>query len=132
MKRFLRNSRLHLLLLAFSLFAVTTIFGLSAYLTDTQTYQGTFRTTKGQELGFKISGKAYENSIVVPGDSVTLDAKAEVSGDTPLYVFVKIDTPAAFEINGLNSRWRQISEDSPIYYYGTEAGLVALDKTNTH
>ncbi len=129
MKRLLKNTRFHLLLLAFSLFVISSIFGLSAYLTETSTYSGTFRTATGRELGFSVSGNAFEDTIIIPGDTVDLSAKVEVSGSTPLYVFVKIDVSEPLTITGFSSSWHQMG-DTNIYYYGTASSLVPLDTTN--
>ena len=48
--------RIQFLVIALSLAVTTTVLGLSAYLTDTDTYQDTFRTALGDELGFKLIG----------------------------------------------------------------------------
>lgn len=130
MKRILKSTRFHLLLLAASLFVISSIFGLSAYLTETSSYSGTFRTATGRELGFSVSGNAFEGSVVIPGDTVSLDAKAEVTGSTPLYVFVSIDISEPLTITGLSSSWQRMG-DSNIYYYGTTSDLVALDTNNS-
>ena len=90
-----KSPRTHLLLLAFSLLSVSLILGLSAYLTDTKTYNPSFRTATGQELEFEVTGKDYDKALLVPGGTISLDAKATVNGETPLYVFIGINTPAA-------------------------------------
>ena len=129
MKRLLKNTHFHLLLLVASLFVISSIFGLSAYLTETSSYSGTFRTATGKELGFQVTGNAFEDTIVVPGDSVDLSARAEVSGSTPLYVFVKIDVSEPLTITGFSSSWHQMGATN-IYYYGTATDLVAIDTNN--
>ena len=123
--------RIRFLVIAFSLFLITLVLGLSAYLTDVTTYYGTFRTATGSDLGFEVAGTAYDDTSVLPGSTVSLDAMAKVSGNTPLYVFVKVDLPAAFTVNGFNSTsWHPISEGSTVYYYGTKDHLSSLDSTN--
>lgn len=124
-----KSTRLHLLILAFSLFTVSIILGLSAYLTETSSYSGTFRTTTGKELGFQVTGNAFDDAILTPGDTVDLSAKAEVSSSIPLYVFVKIDISESLAITGMKNTLRQTGE-SNIYYYGTASSLVPLDTTN--
>ena len=69
--------RIQFLVIALSLAVTTTVLGLSAYLTDTDTYQGTFRTFLGDELGFKFTGNAHEDEAVLPGGTVNLNAYAE-------------------------------------------------------
>ena len=107
MKRVLKSTRFHLLLLAFSLFVISSIFGLSAYLTETSSYSGTFQTATGKELGYQFTGNAFEDTIVIPGDTIDLSARAEVSGSTPLYVFVKIELSELLTITGFSFSCRR-------------------------
>ncbi|MBQ6774978.1 MAG: hypothetical protein IJP53_00790 [Synergistaceae bacterium] len=91
--------------------------GMSAYLTDTDTYKGTFRTADGNDLGFKLTGTEYNNKLLTPGDTVQLNAVAKVEQPNDLYIFVKIDIPSD-------------SDDSTVYYYGSETSLIALEPTH--
>ena len=68
--------RVQFLIIALSLAITSTILGLSAYLTDTDTYQGTFRTASGDELGFRLTGTEHTDELVTPGDTITLNAVA--------------------------------------------------------
>ena len=124
-----KSTRLHLLVLAFSLLVISFVLGLSAYLTETSSYSGTFRTATGKELGFQVTGNAFDDAILTPGDTVDLSVKAEVSGSIPLYVFVKIDISEPLAITCMKNTWQQMN-DSNIYYYGTASSLVPLDTTN--
>lgn len=126
----LKSPRTHLLLLAFSLFTVSLVLGLSAYLTDTKTYNPSFRTATGQELGFEVTGKDYDKAVLVPGGTISLDAKAAVNGETPLYVFIDINTPAALRVLDLNSGWNPIEDGSTVYYYGRNGSLAPLGPGN--
>ena len=125
----LHSTRTHLLLIAASLFVISFVFALSAYLTDTSSYSGTFRTATGKELGFQITGNDFTDTLITPGDTVDLSARAEVSGSTPLYVFVKIDLSEPLVINGFSSSWHPLAEEN-VYYYGTGSDLVPMDSTN--
>ena len=71
--------RVQFLIIALSLAITSTILGLSAYLTDTDTYQGTFRTASGDELGFRLTGTEHTDELVTPGDTITLNALAKES-----------------------------------------------------
>lgn len=51
--------RIRFLVIALSRAITTTVLGLSAYPTDTDTYQGTFRTVLGDELGFFPKAKMH-------------------------------------------------------------------------
>ena len=123
--------RIRFLVIALSLAVTTTVLGLSAYLTDTDTYQGTFRTVLGDELGFKLTGNAHEDEAILPSGTVNLNAYAEIDKPNDLYLFVKLDIPSDFEKVGFNSaEWHPISEGSDTYYFGNATSLVALGKTN--
>ncbi len=130
MKRFLKSSRTHLLLLALSLFVISTILGLSAYLNNVQHYSSSYRTASDEELGFSITGTQLSNQLITPGDTLSMPVGVKVTGDYPLYVFIMFDPPAGLTINGFNSSWQPIEEGSNVYYYGTSSGLYPLDKVN--
>ena len=123
--------RIQFLVIALSLTVTTTVLGLSAYLTDTDIYQGTFRTALGDELGFKLTGDAHEDEAILPGGTVDLNVCAEIDKPNDLYLFVELDIPSDFEKVGFNStEWHPISEGSDIYYFGNATSLVSLGKTN--
>jgi hypothetical protein len=123
--------RIQFLVIALSLAVTTTVLGLSAYLTDTDIYQGTFRTALGDELGFKLTGDAHEDEAILPGGTVDLNVCAEIDKPNDLYLFVELDIPSDFEKVGFNStEWHPISEGSDIYYFGNATSLVSLGKTN--
>ena len=107
---------------------------MSAYLTDTDTYKGTFRTADGNDLGFKLTGTEYNNKLLTPGDTVQLNAVAKVEQPNDLYIFVKIDIPSDFVMNDsyedTKKGWHPISDDSTVYYYGSETSLIALEPTH--
>lgn len=123
--------RIQFLVIALSLAVTTTVLGLSAFLTDTDIYQGTFRTALGDELGFKLTGDAHEDEAILPGGTVDLNVCAEIDKPNDLYLFVELDIPSDFEKVGFNStEWHPISEGSDIYYFGNATSLVSLGKTN--
>lgn len=123
--------RIQFLIIALSLAITTTVLGLSAYLTDTDEYSSTFRTATGNELGFKIVGTKYTNESVVPGDTVPIDASVVIEKANDLYVFIEIDVPSAFTINGFNPAvWKTVPGYTNVYYYGTQTHLVPLGTEN--
>ena len=123
--------RIQFLVIALSLAVTTTVLGLSAFLTDTDIYQGTFRTALGDELGFKLTGDAHEDEAILPGGTVDLNVCAKIDKPNDLYLFVELDIPSDFEKVGFNStEWHPISEGSDIYYFGNATSLVSLGKTN--
>lgn len=123
--------RVQFLIIALSLAVTTTVLGLSAYLTDTDTYQGTFKTVGGDDLGFHLTGEEHDEEVIVPGSTVPLDLKALVNQSNDLFIFVDLDIPADFAMTGLNSaEWHQIKEGSTIYYHGTASSCVSLGPTN--
>ena len=106
------------------------ILGLSAYLTDTDTYEGTFRTAAGDELGFKVTGTEYNNETIIPGSTIPLTVTATVSQPNDLYVFLKLDIPSDFSIDDLNTvAWHPIEDGSNVYYYGRETSLSSFGST---
>ena len=108
----------------------TTVLDLSAYLTYTDTYQGTFKTVGGNDLGFRLTGEEYNVEVIVPGSTVPLDLKAFVNQSNDLFIFVNLDIPADFAMTGLNSaEWHHFKEGSTIYYHETASSCVFLFPT---
>ena len=127
--RIIKSHRTHLLLLALSLFTISSIFGLSAYLTDMQRYSSSLRTLSSKELGFQITGDQLSGQIITPGETLMLPVGVSVTGPRPIYSFIDFDiTERLIPYNFNSSSWHPISDGSKVYYYGTDNGLVALDK----
>jgi hypothetical protein len=123
--------RVQFLIIALSLAVTTTVLGLSAYLTDTDTYQGTFKTVGGDDLGFRLTGEEYDEEVIVPGSTVPLDLKALVNQSNDLFIFVDLDIPADFAMTGLNSaEWHHFKEGSTIYNHETASSCVSLGPTS--
>ena len=123
--------RIQFLIIAISLAVTSGILGLSAYLTDTDTYEATFHIAAGSDLGFSLTGEQYYDETIMPGTNVPLNVVATSENSYPLYVFVKIDIPADFVKKGFNSEeWHPIEEDSVIYYYGNDMSLTPLGGGN--
>ena len=123
--------RIQFLITAISLAVITTVLGLSAYLTDKDTYQATFNTVGGDELGFKLTGEKHEGTAVIPGDTVTLNVVASVEKPYNLFIFVKFDIPAVFTMSGFNSaEWHPIKDGSNIYYHGNNDVCISLGTMN--
>ena len=125
--------RVQFLVIALSLAVTTTVLGLSAYLTDTDTYQGTFKTVGGDDLGFRLTGEKHDEEVIVPGSTVPLDLTVSVDKPNDLFIFVDLNIPAdfAFAKDGLNSaEWHPIKEGSTVYYHGTTTSCVSLGPTN--
>ena len=131
--------RIQFLVIALSLAVTTTVLGLSAYLTDTDTYQRAFKTVGGDDLGFHLTGEKYdgeeeeEEEVIVPGSTVPLNLKVSVDKPNDLFIFVDLNIPAdfAFAKDGLNSaEWHPIKEGSTVYYHGTATSCVSLGPTN--
>ena len=128
--------RVQFLVIALSLAVTTTVLGLSAYLTDTDTYQRTFKTVGGDDLGFHLTGEEYEEDeeeVIVPGSTVPLNLNVSVDKPNDLFIFVDLNIPTdfAFAKDGLNSaEWHPIKEGSTVYYHGTATSCVSLGPTN--
>ena len=125
----LKNLNAQFLVIALSLVVITTVLGLSAYIVDTEVYQVYFRTAAGADLEFSVSGEPFpaEEVIVCPGDEVFINAKASVTGQNPVYMFIKREIPSDFAVNGFNSScWIPLDDRDNIYYFGTENGLIAV------
>ena len=123
----LSSLRLQFLVIAISLAVITTVLGLSAYITERREYNAAFHTATGTELGFSITGEPLNNELVYPGDPILINAAANVEGDIPLYVFIEVDIPADCTKNGFNSTgWQPITEGSNLFYYGNYGTLYPL------
>ena len=136
-KKFRIPIRVQFLIIALSLAVTTTVLGLSAYLTDTDTYQRTFKTVGGDDLGFHLTGEEYEEDedddaeVIVPGSTVPLNLKVSVDKPNDLFIFVDLDIPADFSLAGLNSQeWHPIKEGSTVYYHGTASSCSSLGPTS--
>lgn len=55
-----KSLNVRFLVIALSLAVVTTVLGLSAYITETSTYNAPFRVDTGSDLGFSISGVQFD------------------------------------------------------------------------
>ena len=123
------------LVIALSLAVITTVLGLSAYITETSTYSAPFRVAAGSDLGFSIAGEKFDASnlkLVTPGDEIPINATASVTGDTPLYVFIEMDTPADCTlVDFYDYDWYPITTNSKVYYYGANGTLSALGGDNS-
>ncbi len=132
----LKSLNAQFLVIALSLVVISTVLGLSAYITGESRYDGQFRVAAGSELGFSITGEKFDSEnlrLVVPGDTVDVNAVATVSENTPLYVFVELDIPAGCEkVDFYDGDWHAMSSDSNIYYYGTNGSLAAMGGENIH
>ena len=130
----IKSLQFQFLVVALSLAVITTILGLSAYLVDTESYNAVFKTVSGSELGFSIVGETFDNEnlrIVTPGESIDIDAKAQVIGEVPLYLFVKIDTPANCTTVDFNSaQWQPVPGKTNVYYFGRDSLLYTLGGGN--
>ena len=135
MMKKLKSLNAQFLVIALSLAVITTVLGLSAYITETSTYNAPFRVAAGSDLGFSISGEKFDKDnlkLVTPGDEITINAAASVSGITPLYVFIEMNTPADCTlVDFYDSDWHPIAANSKVYYYGANGTLSALGGTNS-
>ena len=123
--------RVQFLVIALSLAVTTTVLGLSAYLTDTDTYQGTFKTVGGDDLGFRLTGEKHDEEVIVPGSTVPLDLTVSVDKPNDLFIFVDLNIPAEFTLAELNSaEWHPIKEGSTVYYHGTATSCSSLGPTS--
>ena len=118
---------------ALSLITITSILGLSAYITEKSEYSGHFRVASGTDLGFRITGNPIDPDVPVsPGDTIEINASASVEKSIPLYVFVEFDLPASCEkYYFYDADWHPIDEDSNIYYYGFNGSVSPLGGENT-
>ena len=57
--------RVQCFVIALSLAVTTTVLGLSAYLTETDTYQGTFKTVGCDDLGFNLTDIEHREDVIV-------------------------------------------------------------------
>ena len=119
--------RLQFLVIAASLAITSTLLGLSAYLTDTDTYQSTFRTIAGDDMGFSLTGEAFEDTAILPGQEIELNVTASVTTSNDLFVFVEIDLPDVFIQPDINTQvWHPLEEGSNVYFFGYESSLLPL------
>ena len=130
-KKFRVSLRVQFLIIALSLAVTSIILNMSAYLTDKDTYSQTFHTAAGSELGFRLSGEEYDDLSLIPGSTVDLNVKASSENGVELYLFIKLDIPADFELIDFYSLgWHPISDDSNIYFFGNSEALIALGGPN--
>lgn len=126
----LKSLRFQFLIIALSLAVITTVLGLSAYITHQGKYSAYFRTATGKDLGFSIVGESFDEQnirMITPGDSIEIGAKAQVTGNIPLYLFIEIDTPANCTTVGFNSdQWHPVAGKTNVYYFGSTSLLSTL------
>ena len=145
----LLSLRTQLLLLAFSLFIMSTILSMIAYLTDTSSYTAYLRTASSSlgedpmsgnqtppEFGVELLGNmdyTYDSVgvLIDPGASVKISPKVKNIGEKyEIYVFVEATIPNDFTVDTLNENWYILSEEANddskhyIYYYGNKGNML--------
>ena len=123
MKKIIKNTRLHFLVIAVSLALTTTVLGLSAYLTDHEEMTSTFVTVSGDQFGISLSGTEYTDQTILPGDTIEIAPTVTNEGNYDAYVFVEtaMDGDFAVDMNTFDDQWTQLQDG--VYYYGS-AGSV--------
>lgn len=97
-------------------------------LTDIDTYQSTFKTVAGDDIGFKLTGETLDNAEIIPGQEIFLNVTTSVSKSNNLFVFVKIVVLAVFSEADINTRvWHPIEERNNVYFFGHETSLLAFE-----
>ncbi len=122
------------LVIAISLFIMTTILGLSAYLNTQGYYGANFKVIADGKLKISVTGEKHEDEPIIPGEMIDLDVvvKNESPIDVYLFAYVAADemffnkdhTQEQLYMHCWNTSY-EINEAS-IYYYGNDDELIAV------
>jgi len=128
----LRTHHFKLGIIAASLATFSLFVSLTAYLTTytEDPYQPSFRTATGDEFGLSITGNAYDDDIVYPGQEI--DLSPTVTATAPMYVFAEVNLDG-LEMNTLSDAWHLMSEADGVglYYYGSSDSVQPLSSSST-
>lgn len=123
------KTRLKLLIIALSLSLVSTILGLSAYLTDVETLQRSIKTIGQKNLGFTVEAREFQEEVVTPGDNFSFNLNVKNGSYCPIYVFVRLNIDSDLDSSsGLQEGWSKLNGYNNVYYYGTDNRLREMDK----
>jgi len=129
--RLLRTHHFKLAIIAAALATLSLFISLTAYLTTytDEPYEPTFRTATGAEFGLSITGLAYENDVVYPGQEI--DLSPTITASSPMYVFAEVSLDD-LEMSTLSDDWHLMSEENGVglYYYGGSDGVQPLSSSS--
>ena len=106
----LTSPQLNLLILAVSLLIITTVLGLSAYLTGTEQYGQAFTIVADSDIELEISGIEYTGDPIARGQVLELGPTVRNKSSVEAYLFAEITSmnTDVFAIDGgtdLGSHW---------------------------
>ena len=132
-----RNIRFQFLVIALSLFVVTTILGLSAYLSDKASEGFTFKTIVGEGVDIALTPEGYTSTNnIYPGESIPMAPVVTNTGEAPAYVFITFDTSSdklTIPEEAVNDdNWKSFSVDGQtVYaYVDDDGGLKTISEGN--
>lgn len=133
--KYLKNTRLHLIVLALSLLVTTTVLGLSAQLNDQDEFSTSFKVVSKGDFQISIIGEKYNDQVIFAGTTLPINPTITHVGDAyPAYVFAEIELDEntfTLDDDGMNSDWTLLDGTGNIYYYGTDEGLTPFKSTDT-
>ena len=120
--------RVQFVIVAVSLFFVTTILGMSALLRDTREYQGSFYVIKAGDVEIKFENAGFRYKPVEHGQATKLMPTILNNGVIDAYLFVKLEmNENDFQIGSMDKQLcilsSDLSGDKNVYYYGTNEKL---------
>lgn len=130
--KILKNTRLHLIVLAVSLLITTTVLGLSAYLNDQDDFSTSFKVVSKDDFKVEISGEKYDNEVFFAGSSILVNPTVTHVGEYDCYLFAEVNVDEdIFEYDhGFNGdEWFNLIGN--VYYYGDENGLKAFSSSDS-
>lgn len=132
MKKLLKNTRLHLILLAVSLLITTTILGLSAELTGTASYSPSFKVVADSSIKLSIDGTKYIGEPIGLNQTVMLSPTVKNESSVTVFLFAEITEmdENSFLLDGdvgLSGNWINLGIDGrKVFYWGINGVLDSV------
>ena len=126
--------RVQFLMIAVSMFIMTTILGLSAYLNKNVSSSISFNVMTESDMYIELIYNKETAFDVVPGEKVDLDLKVQNNSKFPVYLFARLSEKKGVIHKKYLGPWESFDyEGTNVYYYGQEDELKAVsgkDKYN--
>ena len=121
-------------LIALSLYLMTTILGMSAYLTTKKQYEARFYVVKSGNFEIELTGTSYDifTQTVIPGQTLDFNLSAKNNSSIDMYLFMNISMDEyVFQKNLIQEElshngWNQFDYGNDYYYYGYQQKLVPV------
>ena len=120
--------RVQFLVIAMSLFVITMLLGMRAFLSDAVMYKASFYVIKAGDVDIKFENAGFQYKPVERESTIQLMPTILNNGRIDAYLFVKLEIDENdFQIESMDKQLcilsGDLSGDKNVYYYGTSEKL---------